>query len=242
VPSTSNIKRTDQSDSNTTCHDAHIIPAEEYLVNNAPTLDNQETTPENGTETTVENPESLKAFEAGHHPTETLKAFEAGLPEDVPDQNPSATNSTPKNSATNTPESATNTPENGMKPTIKNTEDCIKTLQQLEDCLPQSTISFIHNGQRVACYNDNASRLTWQERASARKIAVDPLTMKWQFEDANAQVAPAVPEAQPGFIQTMDVQTRNPSKTPGHIPSTQVPIWLQWQSLTATMARKRVSK
>jgi hypothetical protein len=55
---------TDQSDSNTTCHDAHIIPAEEYLVNNAPILDNQETTPENSTETTVETPESLKALEA----------------------------------------------------------------------------------------------------------------------------------------------------------------------------------
>jgi hypothetical protein len=67
--------------------------------------------------------------------------------------------------------------------------------------------------QHVACYNENASRLTWQEKGSARKIAVDPLTMKWQFEDglphkklstrrvligqSDAQVAPAVPEAQP---------------------------------------------
>jgi hypothetical protein len=40
----------------------------------------------------------------------------------------------------------------------------------------------------------------------------------------------------------MDGQTRNPFKTPGHMPSTQVRIWLLWQSLLATLARKRVRK
>jgi hypothetical protein len=54
------IANIDQCNSNTTCLDAnaHIIPEEEYLVNNAPTLYNQETTPENDTELTVETPES----------------------------------------------------------------------------------------------------------------------------------------------------------------------------------------
>jgi hypothetical protein len=116
------------------------------------------------------------------------------------------------------PESTTNTPENGMKPTIKNTEDCIETLQQFEDCLPQNDsqqeesqldnlthklvqqhykfhpqwmaksgilpprLATCRVPQCVACYNDNASRLIWQEKGSAR-IAVDPLTMKWQFGD-----------------------------------------------------------
>jgi hypothetical protein len=142
-----------QEDRPIACFHAHIIPDDESLVQGKhlpeelgdpnqsalsnstkgkhQTLDNQLTTPENGIETTVETPESLEAFKAGLHPTETLEAFEAGLPEEIPDQNPSATNSTPKNSATNTP-------ENGMKPTIKNTEDCIETLQKFEDCLPQN--------------------------------------------------------------------------------------------------------
>jgi hypothetical protein len=43
------IANMDQCDSNTTCLDAHIIPEEEYLVDNALTLNNKETMPENGT-------------------------------------------------------------------------------------------------------------------------------------------------------------------------------------------------
>jgi hypothetical protein len=43
------IANIDQCDSNTTCLDAHIIPEEEYLVDNALTLNNKETMPENGT-------------------------------------------------------------------------------------------------------------------------------------------------------------------------------------------------
>jgi hypothetical protein len=52
------IANIDQCNCNTTCLNAHIIPEEEYLVNNSPTPDNQETTPENGTITTVETPVS----------------------------------------------------------------------------------------------------------------------------------------------------------------------------------------
>jgi hypothetical protein len=52
------IANIDQGDSNTTCLDAHIFPEEEYLVNNALTLNNKETMPENGTDPTVETPKS----------------------------------------------------------------------------------------------------------------------------------------------------------------------------------------
>jgi hypothetical protein len=40
------ITNIDQCNSNITCLDAHIIPKEEYLVNKAPTSNNQETVPE----------------------------------------------------------------------------------------------------------------------------------------------------------------------------------------------------
>jgi hypothetical protein len=68
-----NITNTDQSDSNTTCHNVHIIPAEEYLVNNTPTLDNQETTPENSTEMTVETQRPSKHSKQDFTPQRPLK-------------------------------------------------------------------------------------------------------------------------------------------------------------------------
>jgi hypothetical protein len=139
------ITNIDLYDSNTTCLDAHIIPEEEYLVNNVPTLDNQETTPENGTETTVETPEphlmmqNLPGFDQLKYVTTNIEQFDSNIacfdiyeipdeeslakhshfPGGIQDQNPSATNSAP------------NMPENGTKPTFK-TVNLTETLEAFE--------------------------------------------------------------------------------------------------------------
>jgi hypothetical protein len=130
-----------------------------------------------------------------------IKTFEQSkdshLPEGIQDQNPSATKSTSKNpSATNSaskmPENSTkpttNTPENSTKPTFETTEAHLtETCRHLKwisksGILPPR-LATCRVTQCVACYNDKASRLIWQEKGSTRNIAVDPLTMMWQFDD-----------------------------------------------------------
>jgi uncharacterized phage infection (PIP) family protein YhgE len=332
------IANIDQCNSNTTCLDAHNVPEEEYLVDNAPTLNNQETTPENGTELMVETPEShlilqsLPGFDWLKHFTTSIEqrnsniacfrdeslAKHVELSEIIQDQNPSATNSTtntPENDRkptfTNMPENSTKLAENSTKPTLETTGPLlIKTLQQFEDGLPQNNsqqeesktfkqgadglsknvsqqeesqldnpthelvqqhykfqhpqwmaksgilppcLATCRAPQCVACYNDKASRLTWQEKGSARKIAVDPLTMMWQFEDGlphnnSQQEESLLDNLTPKLLQQYQKLSHEFEqwmfkrgilpKPPGCMQSTQVRIWLQWQSLTATMARK----
>jgi hypothetical protein len=154
---------------NATATQPHIIPEEEYLVNNAPTLNNQETLPENGTELMVETPEShlllqsSPGFDQLKHFTTNIEQRDSNiacfrdeslakhgqLPEIIQDQNPSATNSatnTPENSRkptfTNMPENGTKRPENGTKLTLETTgPHLIKPFNNLKMVSPKTTLN-----------------------------------------------------------------------------------------------------
>jgi hypothetical protein len=79
------ITNIDQCNSNITSH-TQIIPTEEYLVNNAPTPGNQETTPENSIETTAES----------HLLMQTLAGFDRLKYIVIPDEESMAKRSPPR--------------------------------------------------------------------------------------------------------------------------------------------------
>jgi hypothetical protein len=188
------ISNINTEDREITCFDDHAIPDDDsweinedlnedegnHMVNNrdqnlnttnnTPYLESIEPMDKN-TSTESTGPHLIKIFEQsknGHLPEGIQDHLPEGIQDPKPNatismpKNPSATNSMPKNPSANN--SVTKQPENGMT----KSGICLATCR-----VPQCG----------ACYNDKASRQPWQEKRSAGKFAVDPLTVMWQCED-----------------------------------------------------------